>query len=206
MLVTDKHGDAAGEAKGRPVLVYFFWPTDRDEKGNFLDKRGEATKKIDDKVFGSATGDDMEKVARTSSNFHTIKVNAKTADAQLMKNYKVDPAQAPCFRITSADGKVVASISGLKMGANDLKKELEKALKTQFPEYYKELDAKLKEIAKVFEEGKAAMKKNDLATALAKFQAVCDAVPKSDLIDQAATNMDTIKAKQKKEAKEDTKK
>jgi hypothetical protein len=50
------------------------------------------------------------------------------------------------------------------------------------------------------------MKKNDLATALAKFQAVCDAVPKSDLIDQAATNMDTIKAKQKKEAKEDTKK
>jgi hypothetical protein len=183
------------------VLVYFFWPTDKNEKGEFIDKRGEATKKIDDKVFGQGSADDMEKLARMAKNFHSIKINAKTADAALMKNYKVDPASVPCFRVTSAEGKIVASVSGTKMGANDLKKELEKCLKTQFPEYYKELEAKLKDIAKIFEEAKAAMKKDtkeELAVAVAKFQEVMNAIPRGDNIDLAATNMDLCQKKLKK--------
>jgi hypothetical protein len=200
-MLTDLHGDGAGEAKGMPVLIYFFWPGDKNDKGEFLDPRGEASKKIDDKVFGETEGDDMEKVARVARDFHTIKVNAKSADPGLMKTYQVNLAAVPCFRVTSAEGKVVAAIGGLKLGANDLKKELEKCLKTQFPEYCRELEAKLKDIAKVYDEGKAAMKKDskeDLGIAIAKFQEVMDAIPRSSLIDPAAANLDLCKKKLKK--------
>lgn len=175
-IVTDKHV----EAKDVPVLVYFYC-------GDKADKRFPDTDKW------NKTFDAHEELGRTTKLFYCVKVNAVTADQELLKKHGVKTI--PCIVVTQPDGKPISLIQGPKASAGDVQKQLEGLLKTKFAAYWAEIQKKLVDIEKMYNEAKALADKDDNAGAFKKFQEVIDAVPRSPLIDRAGEQQKNIQAK-----------
>lgn len=175
-ILTDKHV----EAKDMPVLVYFYC-------GDKADKRFPDTDKWN-KGF-----DASEELGRTTKLFYCVKVNAVTADQELLKKHGVKAI--PCIVVTQSDGKPLSLIQGPKASASDVQKQLEGILKANFAAYWAEVQKKLVDIEKTYNEAKALADKDDNAAAFKKFQEVIDAVPRSPLIDRAGEQQKNIQAK-----------
>jgi thioredoxin-like negative regulator of GroEL len=176
-ILTDKHSEVKDNM---PVLVYFYC-------GDKADKRYADTDKWN-KVFEAS-----EELGRTTKLFYCVKVNAVTADQELLKKDGVKAI--PCIVVTQSDGKPLSVIQGPKPSAGDVSKQLEGILKSRFVEYWASIQSKLADIAKIYDEAKALADKEDNIAALKKFQEVIDALPRSPLIDRAGEQRKNIQAK-----------
>jgi translation initiation factor 1 (eIF-1/SUI1) len=175
-VLTDKHA----EAKDTPVLVYFYC-------GDKADKRFADTDKW------NKTFDASEELGRATKLFYCVKVNAVTADQELLKKHGVKAI--PCIVVTQSDGKPVTLIQGPKATASDVQKQLEGVLKSKFAAYWADIQKKLADIEKMYNEAKGLADKDDNDAAFKKFQEVMDAVPRSPLIDRAGEQQKNLQAK-----------
>ena len=131
------------------ALVFVYWSDTKDH-------RGYASGKVNSDLWFD------EDVACVARAFDCYRVDAKKADKEALAFYKVK--QVPCVLILDQDRNRVASID--KFGnARSLVSFLQDTLKGKFPDRWSQFQDGLKEIAKSFGEGKAAVQRQDFDSA-----------------------------------------
>lgn len=190
---TMESGEAASSAVGprvelknwrgdeKPALVYWVWS---DEEH----KRGKETKKADRNVW------DNEKVARVSRLFHCYRVDAKAIPPAELQELGVK--DVPFVQILGADLAPIASVAPSSPGA--MESFLQVGVQ-RFPEYWRSVLQRMKELERIYDRGKAAMKKKDYAAAVEAFNEIYMDDVRTGLLDKAREELAKARKKAEKE-------
>lgn len=162
--------------------MYWVWSDEND-------KRGKETRKADRNVW------DNERVARASKLFHCFRVDAKEVPAADLA--KMGVKGIPFVQVLNKDQVPVAAT--IPSGPGSMETFLQGSAK-KFPEYWRSVLQRMQELAKRFEEGKAAMKKKDWDAAIAAFHEIYNDDVRTDLIDKSRNLLMQARQKSEKEA------
>lgn len=133
----------------RPTLVYFHWPHDESYNGKLSTTI--CTRVLDD-----------EHAARWGKLFRCVQVDMAETKPEYAE--RIGAGSKPCFAAIAADLEVRARFDGKKSGSK-LRKAIEAAFKS-FPDYRKEIKAKMTEHRKLLARAKRLEKADKLEAAL----------------------------------------